>query len=452
MLREPRVALTTWRTRTALPAVTLDIRFDDYQQLSEAHDRARRQGVHVPSEEETVAATALLGAGTRESVEVRLLGGPIRPDEAWALEVRRADTTPWLRLTPIHATRAPSAWQQWGYSEALRREGFAAATQTPVQLEVNGSPWGRYILETPAPVDVALHFDAQAAWETVASGDPLAAGNFRYAMPTFSGHPPALTDAARARFRDVQRGAATISEVCDAEALGRFLALTALWMGESTPDWRALRWRYDSATRQFAPVSGGQSWADPAPLPAAFLDDPAVQTAYARALAELSSPAYLEQVRREHGAALATHWQALGATADPPPWARLEAHQRAMRARLAPEHPLAATLEREGAAFALHIANPHPFPIHIVGLDAGGMGVHTLDPAWAAEEDRVHLVNAEGAFVLRAASGALPHPVRVALPRQLTTAGEEGLTLVCRLWGTDGLELRAPVRDFETTP
>ncbi len=451
-MRDPRAALTTWRTRAALPTVILDVRFDDYQQLSEARDRARRLGVHVPFEEEAVAATAILGAGGRESVAVRLLGGPMRPDEAWALEMRRADATTWLRLTPITETQAPSAWQQWGYLEALRREGFAAATQTPVRLEVNGSPWGRYILETPASVDVALHFDAQAAWETAASGDPLAAGNFRYAMPTVTGNSPVLADAARARFRDVQRGAATLSEVGAAEALGRFLALTALWMGEPAPDWRALRWSYDPATQQFAPVGGGQPWPNPAPLPAAALDDPAVQTAYARALAELSSPAYLEQLRREHGAALATQWQALGATAAPPPWARLEAHQRTMRAHLAPEHPLIASLEREGAAFALHIANPHPFPIYIVGLDAGGMGVRALDPAWVKAEDRGHLIAAEGAFVLRAASGALPPPVRVALPRHLTMAGEEGLTLVCRLWGTDGPTLRAPVTDFEAVP
>ena len=452
VLRDPRALLTTWRTRAALPTVTLDVRFDDYQQLSELHNRARQLGVHVPFAEETVVATAIFGAGTRESVDVRLLGGPMLSGEAWPLEVRRADATSWLRLTPLDETRTTSAWQQWGYLEALRREGFAAAAQTPVHLEINGSPWGRYILETPAPVDVAVRFDAQAAWEAAAAGEPRASGNFRYARATVTADSPALADTARVRFQDVQWGEAPLSEMCDAKALGRFLALTALWTGKPAPDWRALRWSYDPATQQFAPVGGGQPWPDPAPLPEAFLDDPDVQAAYARALAELSSPAYLEQLRQEHGAALEAYWQALGATAVAMPWARLEAHQRAMRARLAPEHPLTASLERDGAAFVLHIANLHPFPIHIEGLDAGAAGVRTLDPAWALAEDRGHLMDAEDAFVLRAATGAAPHPVRVALPRHLTTAGEEGLAIVCRLWGTNGPPLRAPVIDPEVAP
>lgn len=443
--RAPRATFAAWRARAALPVVAVELRFSDYQQLASLRERALRLGVHVPFADEAVPATVIFGAGTRESVDVRLPGGSdTLQGAAWPLELRRAGATDWLRLIPVDETRPEAAWQQWGYLEALRREGFAAATQTPVRLELNGSSWGLYILETPAAVDVALRFEAQAAWEALAAGELLTDAGLRYATVTVSGAPLVATTAL-AHFRDARQ----IVDACDAESLGRFLTLTALWTGQPAPDWRTVRWAYNPATQQLAPVGVGQPWVAAAPLPEAFLDDLAVQTAYARALAEFSRPVYLEQLRREWGAALEQQWVTLGGDSGVSPWSFLEAHQRTMRVRLAPTRALAVTLEPDDV---LSLANLQPFPVQIVGVDAGGAGLHALDPTWVLPEDRTQLVEAGGAFVLRAVSGALPQPARVSLPRDLTATGGDGLTIICRLEDANGPELRVPVVDFGGVP
>lgn len=447
LVREPRAAAALWRARAALPVVNLEARFSDYQRLSTLRERARQLGVHVPFAEETLRADMVSNDGQRHAVTVRLPGGPaiVADGDAWTLEVSPADTGDWLRLTPVDDLRRAFAWQQLGYLDALRQEGFAAATQAPVRLHVNGASWGLYILETPAPVEGAVFFDAQAAWEAQAAGEPLSEGGFRYAAVASTDALSPTLQAAAARLRAVQLGERPLSEVCDAASLGRFLALTALWTGQSAPDWRTLRWQYAPATGLLAPVGIGQSWDAPAPLPATFYDDPAVQVAYARALTELSTPAYLEQLRRASGATLAQHWLALGATQITPPWESLARHQRTLRARLAPPHALAATLTPDGRDFVLQLVNTQPFPLHIMGVDAGGAALHSLDPAWVIAADRPHLIDADENLVLRAASGAQVQPVRLRLPWRLAATGGDTLFVVGRLWEAGAPELRVPV-------
>lgn len=447
LVRNPRAAATLWRTRATLPVINLEVRFSDYQHLSTLQERAQRLGIHVPFEDETVRGVLLSGAGQRQSVTLRLPGGPatLAHSDAWSLEARLDDTDDWLRLMPVDDARRTFAWQQLGYLDALHREGFIAATQTPVRLQVNGASWGLYILETPAPVEDAVFFDAQAAWEAQAAGEPLTEGSFRYATVASTDALSPTLQTAAAHLRAVQMGERALSEVCDAETLGRFLALTALWTGQPAPDWRTLRWRFDPATGLLAPVGVGQPWDAPTPLPEAFYDDPAVQAAYARALAEFSTPAYLERLRRTSGATLEQQWLALGATQITPPWEILEGHQRTIRARLAPPKALTATLTPDGADFVLQLVNAQPFPLHIVGLDAGSAALHPLDPAWVLAADRPHLVEADGRFILRAATGAQVHPIRLRLPRHLTGAGGDTLFIVCHLWEAGGPELRVPV-------
>ncbi len=451
--RDPRAALAVWRARSPLPTLAMDMRFADVQRLAALRERALQLGVHVPSVDEAVPVSVVFGDGRRVEVEARLPGGPatFMAGELWSLELRALGTADWLRLTPIEAIGPEVAWQQAAYLDALRREGFLAATQTLVRAQLNGRDVGLYMLETPASAELLLAFDPQLAWAALAAGQPLTEGGFRHADATIiTGVDSPAAPAALADLRAFQTGAATLSTHCDAEALGRFLALTALWLGEPAPDWRTLRWAYDSTTQQLAPVGAGIPWAAVAPLPEAFFDDPAVQAAYARALAALSTPAYLEQLRREQGATLEAQWLALGGEGSP--WPLLDAHQRTIRARLAPERAVAATLAREGADFVLYLANLQPFPVQIAGLAAGGAGVRALDLAWVLPEDRALLVETGDALVLRAARGALPQPVRVRLPWSLTTAGGDTLTLAARLWDAPAPELRIPVTEFEAAP
>ena len=458
-IRAPRAALATWRARAALPVITIDMSFSNYQRLVSLREQALQLNVHVPVEGEAVAATVILGSGPHQTVEVRLPGGSAArlANETWPLEFRLRDTTVWMRLTPADEARAEFAWQQWGYLEALRREGFVTATQTLVHLRLNGEAQGLFMLETPATDEVLVGFDAQTTWEALASGETLSDDGFRYASVIAGsdraaiGVPPAAK-AAAARLHAAQVGRLPRSEICDAEALGRFLALTALWTGQPAPDWQFLRWRYDPQTLMLTPVGGGQPSIHPSPLPDALLDDPVIQTAYARALATFSSPAYLQELRRDEGEALEQQWLVLNASTSATPWALLETRQRSMRARLAPAQALATALETDSEGFVLHLANLQAFPVVIMGLDAGGSRMHGLDPAWVLPEDRGGIVEDGEGLVLRAARGALPRTVRLRLPRDLATAGGDTVYVVCRLWNAPSPELRVPIAEAVLDP
>ncbi|HPD42162.1 MAG TPA: hypothetical protein PLD43_11470 [Anaerolineae bacterium] len=456
-VRSPKTVLTAWRARQQLPTLTVDLRFADYERLSSARERALQQGVYVPLPEEAVTARVTFAdARGQVAAELRLPGGAAQgaADAGWTLELRPAGARAWRRLTPV--VDAAWAWRQWGYLETLRRNGFAAATLEPVRLIVNGSSWGLYLLETPVTEALTVGFDARAAWQALAEGEVLADGGFRYAAPGGSTADDPAAPAAWATLDAAFEGERALSSVTDAEALGRFVALTMLWTGAPAPDWASLRWSYDPATGQLAPLGSAQP-ADIAPLPEAFFDDPAVQTAIARALVAYSQPGFLETLRGEFGADLEAQGYVLGGATWPggDPWQVLTAHQRAMRARVAPEHPLRAMLEPAGEDFVLRLTSLQPFPLEVTGLDVGGVARRALDPAWVRSQDRALLLKAENALVLRAMDGELPQTVELLLPREALAPGGE-LTLFCRVWDADAPEGRVAVLEtlplFEETP
>lgn len=440
--------------RSSVPVVVIDMRFADYQQLSAARDRALRVGTQLPSLDGIVEATVTVGAQSPVSYEVRLPGGSAErlEGDAWPLELRPVATTAWMHLEPIDEARSEFAWQQWAYLDALAREGMDTATQTLVRVALNGAQWGLYLLETPAPAEVRLRFDAQALWEAQAAGANIAEGAFRYAVVTSEGEPTFALDVAASRLRAAQRGDLPLSEVCDAEVLGRFFALTMFWTGQPAPDWRTLQWGFDSSIHKLVPLGAGMRWPDSEPLPEALLDDPVIQAAYVRALGVLAEPAYLERLRDEVGEELEQRWAVLGITSPAAPWEALAGHQERIRALLAPRHALAATLERDAAVpdggYVLLLANLQRFPLLVVGLDAGGAALRSLDREWVELENRGRLVTDGDLLILRGASGDLLQPVRVRLPWNLATAGGDALAIVCRVWGSSGPELRIPVTEL----
>ncbi len=451
-LHSPQVAFAAWRARQQLPTLTLDLGFNDYQLLASARTQALRQGVSIPSVEQVVTANGILpGSGESRPVELRLPGGSAlgEPEGAWSLELRLKGSNAWQRLIPV--TDALSAWQQWGYLETLRQNGFAAAELELLNLTVNGASWGLYVLETPATAALTVGFDARPAWRVLAQGQILPDGGFRYATPAVSDAANLAAPEAYARFRAVVEGRRALSSVTDAEAWGRLLAMTFLWTGVPAPDWSTLRWSPDPETGQLE-VLGSLQPATISPLPATLFADPAVQTATARALAEFSQPTYLETLRQSLGEELDLQWRVLGGAsvglADP--WSALVSHQRAMRAYLAPERPLVANLEPSGDDFILRLTNVQPFPVQVTGMDVGGAARRTLELSWVKPEDRGALLeNDAGAFVLRGLGGSGSQPLEVQLPRELLFPGGE-LVLLCKVWDAPVPEGR--LRVLETLP
>ncbi|MGC9468126.1 MAG: hypothetical protein ACP5HS_06015 [Anaerolineae bacterium] len=451
IVRDPRAAMAAWQAHAALPVVSVDVRFADYEQLVTLVDRARRLGVHVPVEGEEVGVDVSLDTGERVAANMRLAVGPgsWMPQGAWPFELSIEGEARWIRLLPIEASRGDVAWQQMGYLQTLRREGFSAASLSLARVRVNGSDWGLYLLETPAVVAVEVRFGADDSWEALAHGEVTPAGGFRQGSVQVSGSDPTATRAAGLLLHSVLREAVSLSQVCDAEALGRFMALTALWTGAPAPDWRVMRWAYDGIQDQLVPVGAGQPWVDVAPLPEAFLADVWVQSAYARALVEYSDPAFLRQLQADLGGALDEQWLILATASDVPqtPWEVVAQHQQSMRARLSPERALAAELDRAGTAYVLRLANLQPFPVEVIGLEAQGGRIQELDPGWVLPEDQGDLVEGADALVLQGARSAVPETVSLRLPENVYGGRVAALGVACRLWGAETPELWVPLRD-----
>lgn len=454
LFTQPRQVLATLRARASLPIVLLNMPFDASQRLIAQRDLALAASLHIPAPEDVVSGELMLTNGRRESVEIRLPGGPAAQlqAETWPLEVRIVGQSTWLRLIPVEICGDEYGWLQWGYLETLRLEGFTTADQMSVRLQINGKDRGLHLLQTPATTSPQVSFNAQLAWKALADGETLTDGGFRYATIEIENNTEASQTLAPvtddyAKLRDVYRGDLSLSAVTDPETLGRFMALTAFWTGQPMPDWTSLRWHTDSNTGLLEPVGAAQPWVQPALLPQAFIDDPAIQAAYARALVEFSNPAYLAQVRRVSGATLEQQWQVLRSDMSVPPWSLLETHQQRMRAWIAPNLAVSASLEKGRTGFVLIVANLQPFPILVSGLDMGGTSNRELEPEWIIPADRAHTLEIDNAIVLRAADGPLPSPVRLSLPWDLTAAGGDVLRLICRIWDAPGPELRVPVTD-----
>jgi len=460
-VRRPAFSAAALLHRSDLPALYVDMRFEDYQRLLDKRSQALHLGVNVASAQDYAPASLRCG-DVSVTVQMRLLEGAADglKGKTWPFQVVVQDDGTLLdsrrfTLTPADAT----ALSTWGYLETLRRADLLAPRYDLVHLIWNGSPKGVYALEEQPTAEslsdqgragsAVVHFDQSAYWDAHARlGDALPGSGFQYAQIVTDciSALPVCDDAVR-QLQALQSGERAPSDALDADRVGAFLALTTLWRGASELDWRAARLAYDPATTRFEPIGAGSMWPSIAPLPDRFTDDPSVQMAYARALVEFSHPDYLARLQAGLGDELESLQRALGAEMGylELPWAALETRQAAMRHQITPSRPLFAHVETSGsadAALTLRLSNVQPFPVEIVGVDIGESAFLNPDPAWVAESDRVSLVDAPDAVVLRAAVASLPREVRLRVPPEALPTGHEWdwqnpgeIHIVARLFG-----------------
>ena len=446
--RRPALTAASLLRRSDLPTLTLDVKLARYLELVDRRDQALRTGANAVSAQDFVSAT-ITGPDGPVPIWLRLAAGPATglAGARWPLEaVSRQDATLFgqraFTLTPADA----GTLSTWGYLETLRRAGLLASPYRLVLLTLNGSSKGLYAeeahpssawLAAPGRPEVAVvYFDAAAyweawAWQTVApTGDGFPTARAAVDCPATEAAASAVClDALRA-LQALQSGTLAPSAVLDVDETAKFLALTTLWRGSPELDWRSLYLAYDPTTARLTPIGTGSRPLPAAPLPPSLLDDPQLQVAVGRALAQYSSPDYLAQLQAELGADLETVewdlWPDLGDVADP--WTALEAHQAAMRRQLAPERTLLASVETaDESALVLRLTNVLPFPVQVASLEVGEAGLLPIDPAWVDESDRALLVDGVEAVVLRAA--AAPRPVHLRVPLAALPAG----------YGQDGL-------------
>lgn len=461
LVQQPAFTITALFHRSSLPTLTVDLDFDKYERLLDQRDQALRLGVNIVSEHDYVAAT-MGGVADAAAVQMRLQAGPAAElsGERWPFEVIVEGDRTLLdmhRFALVPADAAELLVQ--GYLGTLRREGLLTPRHDLVNLVLNGRPRGLYALEerpTAAslgqPEGTVVTFDSSAYWEAWAglASAPLGSG-FQYAQPTVDcPTADAVCQEAVQAMQALQAGELAPSDALDVDKMGAFLALTMLWRGSAELDWRTLSLAYDPTTVRFEPIGAGASALPVFPLPETIMDDPQVQAAYARALAQYSRPEYLAQLQADLGddleAVRQDLWAHLGDVESP--WPALAAHQETMRRMLAPSRTLLASIETaDNSAVVLRLTNVQPFPVEITALDSEG-ALLVVDPAWVDASERASLVDEASAVILRAAVASTPRTVHLRVPPEVFAAGHEWdwlsgaqVGIVTRLYGLEGPEI-----------
>jgi hypothetical protein len=464
----PSLMLRAARSRAALPRLQMDVALSGYQLLTGAPEGGVIiEPVCVPV---TFAldSTPVAARVCRVDIEPGATNGALPilsvdvEGDGMLLGMRRAVLAP---ATPDTALAVQ-------YLNALRAVGLPAPKFAVVRATVNGSSWGLYTVEelvsaetlsqaTGVPGGVVASFEAPPGM-TMPPGAP--GSGFARAQLTVARAvdgassdwvsaaednpaPAAVVTEAVDRLQGVLMGTVRPSEVLDAERFGQFMALTALWRGVLTPDWRTFRLIYDPASGGFTPLGTARPHSALAPLPAQFLDDPGIQHAYVQALKVLSDPGHITVHLNDSDllvAYLMLGGDARGADA---PHDVLAANQSAMRVLITPLQTLKAWLLDDDGYLHLALEATEPYPVEVLGLDLGEQGVVVLERGWVLEPSPGAALVDSPEVVLRARITDVPVVARIRIPLdELShTVSDAGLDMwvVTRVWGLDE---RVPVR------
>jgi len=448
---DPRAALSAWAARADIPTLYVDCKFANMQKLATQRDRALEAGAHLAEATEAVPARLTLDNRTVDvdmrlpEIEAAALAGSRWPFVVTVRNGKALRDMSRLILWPADET----TYFGLTYRAALRARHIPATASYYVNLTVNGTGWGLYLVEEVpstvlmeaqgfSPQSVVVVFDRRAYLEA----QPLVVdGGFAYArVIVFRGDNDARDDPALAAIhadvvrllRGVERGIHAPSTIFDPQTLADFMALTMLWRGTPTLDWRSLYLLYDPTTRRFTPIGSSALPGTMLPLPAAFTADPIIQRAYARSLATFGDPTFLTTLEQGED------WRTDTAVA---PVGILSEHQTRMRALVMPARSLVAAVAESEGAWQLILTNVTPFPVEVLALDVGERALLSLDPAWVLEADRARLLDAADGIILPAQTGDTAPSIVVRVPltvlRAVAPAMPETINVVTRIWGLD---------------
>ncbi len=456
--RAPRVVLQAWATRADIPTLYVDCKFANMQKLATQRARALEIGAHLAEAAEAVPARLTLDGKTVDvdmhlpEIEAAALTGT-----RWPLVVVLRDGKTLRDLSRfILWPAAETTYFSLTYRAALRARHLPTTASYYVHLTVNGTGWGMYLVEEIPSVaslqaqgfpaqSVIVAFDRRAYLEA----QPLVPdGSFAYArIVVFRSDNDARDDSELAAIRadvvrllhGVEQGIYAPSTLFDPQTLADFMALTMLWRGTPTLDWRSLYLLYDPATRRFTPIGSSALPGAVLALPEAFTADPAIRRAYAQALMAFGSPTFLATLQQGED------WRTDAAVSSAE---TLAEHQARMRAFVAPVRPLVATITELEGGWQLTFANVTPFPVEVLALDVGERVRLPLDPAWVLDADRARLLEAADGLILPAQTGDVARSVTVHVPLTALPAAAfrtpETVNVITRIWGLEA-QIAVPV-------
>jgi len=402
----------------AVTKLTLQMGKEEKDSLIAMQDNALTNGWIDAQDNAWLPVQAELG-GHRTNASVQLQAGPVDRDMVprWPLVLGLQDTDTlvgvrFFDLRPVH-----DAKPIYGalFRHAMQDLGIPFLSQEVIELRMNGRDLGLYTLEGKAdsmqlahwgrgngPVlrfDDVLHkhamrstsglsFPIDAPLRAEWLSAPILASRTNRDRTTLA-HAAADRKAVEVleRFRS---GSAKVSEVFDAESLGKFLALCDVMGAQETARWWNLRFLADSITGKFVvlpqrtiagkPISGIIARHTDAPitfpttaksLTGRFLGDQVVYTAYIAWLEKLSHVSWLEGSLEHNSAEIEQLGRIIrseypDAALDQ---AILEHCRSVVHLMLNPREPvLVYTRDVRPEQRSLAVANVHDLPIVVTGL------------------------------------------------------------------------------------
>jgi hypothetical protein len=447
----------------ALPVLTVDMSFENYNTLLQQRETALDVGVYIPRDADFVTATlqvqglpySVLDDTTPPVVPVNMRFAPgvvdhLADDARWEFEVRtRQQQYLWGMQRFQLRDPADNNWiNEWLFAQALRRDGLLAARYHFVRLIFNGEDRGIYAVQEGFAEDlfltqrreagVIVEFDTDLLWQSIAHfgtarqtyADPitnLSANNFQlFEVNAFRDaeidRDPALAaqrDSALGLLRALQTGELPASQVFDVERYGRFLALVDLWGATQGTALTNLRYYYDPTTGRLEPIgfNAGALGSEGRVDLAATYNDAQLQAAYVREADRVSQTEYLDALQTALEPAFRDLQRTLGSEgiALDPPWERLRERQQAIQRSLNPVQPVFAFLgdPRQAMSNTLSVAvgNIINAPVEIVGFDINGTAFLPAERQWLQPTSETLLALPEADAVLLSAFDAAQAPV-----------------------------------------
>ncbi|MGC9468128.1 MAG: CotH kinase family protein [Anaerolineae bacterium] len=464
-----------------LETLYIDIAGRELAQIEAKREEALEHWILLTTDDDYVPATLRYG-GETIPVEMRLKGdwADHVAFDKWSFRFETESETMFegMQAFSIQDPSMRVYLNEYLFLEALRTEDVLGVRYDFVHVVLNGEYKGIYAVEEAFAKEliesrerregVIIRYDEDLLWTARFHYDdqtiPSALERF-YLIDEFESarvnESPVLSaerDAAVGLLRGFLAGDLTAPEVFDLEAMGTFLAAVDLWSAPHALIWHNLRFYYDPVSARLEPVAFdcdpfspeldfekvGLSFDD-------FHGDPYLQAAYARALARMSRPGYVEALEAQLGPDYERFRAALepefGAEVLAAPWDLLRRRQELIRQRLAPIQTTYAYRVRTGAGgdgggdsgwLTVDVGNLLDLPVEVLGLRVDGADVPaTLD--WVDEASTSLTVpplsdDAE-ALILRALppqAAVLPY-VRLNVPLTVTFGSE--VELLTHVWG-----------------
>jgi hypothetical protein len=392
-----------------LPTLYLDIPFENMQVIQQKRSEALQSGILLSSDEDYVSAWVRYNESAPIDVQIRLKGDwtDHLEGDKWSYRIHIEDDAAIEGMTrfSIQAPETRNFLYEWGYHQALLREGLLAPRYFFVNLIENGENKGVFAVEESFYTElieseqrrsgVIIRYDEDDMWQNwttfFSNGREdmrTAAGQSGYFMQAdfesatisgfgqgkIAGDPVLLEEyrTAQQMLRNYQNGTLSADQVFDMQQMGEFIAITEVWGAGHAIAWHNLRFYYNPVTNLLEPVAFdgipmvepyvSVNFAEDDP-DISLLDDEAMRYAFFETIPQYLDETYITSLQDALGdevESIATSLEKEYGVDVSIDWEKLANHQLYLQEQLQPENYVQVTMEYvPGSGFETSIRNTY---------------------------------------------------------------------------------------------